>query len=358
VNGVITMTNTNNAKKTIGVLTGGGDAPGLNAVIRGVTIAAISSNYEVLGIRNGWAGLLGKGVTQTLTANDVEEILEKGGTILGTSRTNPYKHENGLKELKKNLKKYRIDHIIAIGGEDTLGVAKNLSSDGLDVVGVPKTIDNDVNGTDYTVGFDTAQKIAAEIITNLHTTAMSHSRTIVVEVMGRHAGWLTLYAGVAGGAHIILIPEQPFDFDKICEIIERREAQGLSHTIIACSEGATPKNGELVLQSSKVDEFNHVKLGGIAEQIAVQIEKKTKIECKSVVLGYLQRSGPPSANDKVLGTRFGLNAVKAVKNGEFGKMVALKGTEIVTVSLKEALANLKTVPQVLIDEANQSTNLV
>jgi phosphofructokinase-like protein len=344
------MSKPNVLGKVIAVLTGGGDAPGLNAVIRGVTLGANSLNYEVLGIRNGWAGLLGEGDVRPLNPIDVEGIHMLGGTILGTSRTNPYKHQNGIRELRRNLRKHRIDHLIAIGGEDTLCVARNLISDGVDVVGVPKTIDNDVNCTDYTVGFNSALDVAAEAITRLHTTASSHRRTLIVEVMGRHAGWLTLHAGLAGGAHVILVPEQPFDLDEVCSFISKRKTLGLEYTIIACSEGTTPIDGELVLRNGQVDEFNHVQLGGIAEQLAPLIEKKTGIDCKSVILGYLQRSGPPSAFDRVLGTRFGFSAVEAVERGEFSRMVALKGTEIITVGLDEALASIKIVPKTMIGD--------
>ncbi len=344
------MSKTNVPGKVIGVLTGGGDAPGLNAVIRGVTLGAHSLNYDVVGIRNGWAGLLGMGDAHPLNPEDVEGIHMLGGTILGTSRTNPYKHQNGIPELMRNLSMHHIDYLIVIGGEDTLSVAKKLSSDGVDVVGVPKTIDNDVNCTDYTVGFDSALNVAAEAITRVHTTARSHERTIIVEVMGRHAGWLALHAGIAGGAHVILIPERPFDLEEVCSVVSKRKTLGLEYTIIACSEGATPIGGDLVLRSGEVDEFNHVQLGGITEQLAPLIEKKTGIDCKSIILGYLQRSGPPSAFDRVLGTRFGFTAVKAVERREFGKIVALKGTEIVTVGLEEALVCLKTVPKTMIDD--------
>ena len=344
------MSRTNVPKKVIGVLTGGGDAPGLNAVIRGVTLGSHSLNYDVVGIRNGWAGLLGLGDTRPLNPMDVEGIHMLGGTILGTSRTNPYKHQKGIRELSRNLRKHHIDHLIAIGGEDTLSVAKNLSTEGVDVIGVPKTIDNDVNCTDYTVGFDSALNIAAEAITKVHTTAHSHGRTIVVEVMGRHAGWLALHAGISGGAHVILVPERPFDLEEVCNVVNKRKILGREYTIIACSEGATPRGGELVLRNGQVDEFNHVQLGGIAEQLAPLIEKKTGIDCRSITLSYLQRSGPPYAFDRVLGTRFGISAVEAVERGEFGKMVALKGTEIVTVGLDEALTTLKTVPKTMIED--------
>ncbi|MGD0804246.1 MAG: ATP-dependent 6-phosphofructokinase [Candidatus Bathyarchaeia archaeon] len=347
------MSKTDVHGEVIGVLTGGGDAPGLNAVIRGVTLGAHSLNYEVVGIRNGWAGLLGVGDVRSIIPRDVEGIHMLGGTILGTSRTNPYKHPNGISELKHNLIKNKIDYLVAIGGEDTLGVAKNLRLDDVNVVGVPKTIDNDVNCTDYTVGFDSALNTASEAITRLHTTASSHGRTLIVEVMGRHAGWLALQAGIAGGAHVILVPERPFNLEEVCSVVSKRRALGLEHTIIACSEGATSIGGEFVLRSEKVDEFNHVQLGGITEQLAPLIEEKTGIECKSVVLGYLQRSGPPSAFDRVLGTRFGFSVVEAVERGEFGRMVAVNGTEIVTVGLDEALASLKTVPKNMIDDADR-----
>ncbi|MBD3164723.1 ATP-dependent 6-phosphofructokinase [Candidatus Woesearchaeota archaeon] len=338
-------------KKQIGVLTGGGDAPGLNAVIRGITIKAISLGYDVLGFRKGWAGLLGEGEHHPLDLDEVEDIHMLGGTILGTSRTNPYKVENGLEQVKKNLRKFKCDALIAIGGEDTLGVAWKLYKDGLNVVGVPKTIDNDVNATDYTFGFDTAVNIAADAIDRLHTTAKSHSRILLVEVMGRHAGWLTLHAGMAGGAHIILIPEEPFDVNEICKIIDRREKSGKSYTIIAVSEGALPKEGDMTLQCKEKDEFGHVRLGGIAECLARDITKLTGKECRHVVLGHLQRAGHPTAFDRVLGTRLGLHAAEMADKKEFGKIASLRGTDIKSVSMKDALGSLKTVSKGRYDEA-------
>jgi 6-phosphofructokinase 1 len=274
-----------------------------------------------------------------------------GGTILCTSRTNPYKIKDGVEQVKKNLEKFKVDYLIAIGGEDTLGVAWKLHKDGVKVIGVPKTIDNDVNGTDYTFGFDTAVNIAAEAIDKLHTTAASHSRVLLVEIMGRHAGWLTLHAGIAGGAHCILIPEEPYDVNDICKIIKRREQQGKEYTIIAVSEGAIPKEGSMSLQAQEKDAFGHVRLGGVAEKLAKEIEKITGKETRHVVLGHLQRAGHPTAFDRVLGTRYGVHAAEMIDRGEFGKVAALHGTEIVTIDMQEALGALKTVPKKRYDEA-------
>ena len=345
------MAITGSKKKQIAVLTGGGDAPGLNAVIRGLTTKAISLGYDVLGFKKGWAGLLGEGEHHPLDLDEVEDIHMIGGTILHTSRTNPYKVEGGVEQVKKNLEKFKCDYIVAIGGEDTLGVAWNLQKDGIKVVGVPKTIDNDVNATDYTFGFDTAVNIAADCIDKLHTTAKSHNRVLIIEVMGRHAGWMTLHAGMAGGAHIILIPEEPYDINEVCKIIDRREKSGRQYTIIAVSEGAVPQEGDMTLQAKEKDEFGHVRLGGVAENLARQIEKLTGKECRHVVLGHLQRAGHPTAFDRVLGTRLGVHAADMIDNAEFGKIAALKGTEIVSVDMKEALGTLKTVPKKRYDEA-------
>ena len=342
---------TGQKKKQIGVLTGGGDAPGLNAVIRGITTRAISLGYDVLGFKKGWAGLLGEGEHHPLDLDEVEDIHMIGGTILGTSRTNPYKIEGGVKQVKENLKKFKCDSLIAIGGEDTLGVAWNLYKDGIHVVGVPKTIDNDVGATDYTFGFDTAVNIASDAIDRLHTTAKSHSRVLVVEVMGRHAGWLTLHAGMAGGAHIILIPEEPYDINEICKIIDRREKAGKNYTIIAASEGCVPVKGGMVLQCEEKDAFGHVRLGGLAECLAREIEKLTGKECRHVVLGHLQRAGHPTAFDRVLGTRLGLHVAEMVDRKEWGKIAALKGTDIKSVDMKAALGKLKTVPKSRYNEA-------
>lgn len=346
------MTITGTKKKQIGVLNGGGDAPGLNAVIRGITTRAISLGYDVLGFKKGWAGLMGEGEHHPLDLDEVEDIHMIGGTILGTSRTNPYKVGGGVEQIKKNLEKFRCDYLIAIGGEDTLGVAWKLFKDGIKVVGVPKTIDNDVNATDYTFGFDSSVNIAADAIDRLHTTARSHSRVIAIEVMGRHAGWLTLHAGMAGGAHIILIPEEPYDINEICKIIDRREKAGRNYTIIAVSEGAVQKQEqEMIVQTEEKDSFGHIRLGGVAQGLCRQIEKLTGKECRHVVLGHLQRAGHPTAFDRVLGTRLGVHAADMVDKGEFGKIASLRGTDIVTVDMKDALGNLKTVPKKRYDEA-------
>ncbi len=345
------MSITGPKKKQIGVLTGGGDAPGLNAVIRGITTRAISLGYDVLGFKKGWAGLLGEGEHHVLDLDEVEDIHMMGGTILHTSRTNPYKLDDGVEQVKKNLKKYKCDALIAIGGEDTLGVAWKLHKDGIKVVGVPKTIDNDVGATDYTFGFDTAVNTAAEAIHKLHTTAASHNRVLLVEVMGRHAGWLTLHAGIAGGAHVILIPEEKYDVAEICKVIRRREEAGKYYTIIAISEGALPKDGDMTLQTQEKDSFGHVRLGGVAEKLSKEIEELTGKECRHVVLGHLQRSGHPSAFDRVLGTRLGYHAAEMVDKGEFGQIAALRGEDILSVDMKKALGELKIVPKKRYEEA-------
>lgn len=338
-------------KEQIAVLTGGGDAPGLNAVIRGITVRAISLGYDVLGLKNGWDGLLDKGKVEQLDLDQVKEIHVTGGTILGTSRTNPYKIEGGVAQIKKNMKKLNCKCIITIGGDDTLGVANKLNKEGIKIVGVPKTIDNDLSETDYTFGFDTATNRAAEAIRNLHTTAKSHRRVLLVEVMGRHAGWMTLHASIAGGAHITLIPEKPFDINEVCKVIKRREKNGEEYTIIAVSEGAVPKSGTgFVLQTEEKDAFGHVRLGGIAQRLSKEIEKRTGKESRHVVLGHLQRAGAPTAFDVVLGTRLGVKAVEMIDKKEFGKMASLKGTEIVSVPIQKAVGKLKTVPDKLIKE--------
>lgn len=345
------MTVKGSQKKQIAVLTGGGDAPGLNAVIRAITVKAVSLGYDVLGFRGGWAGLLGEGEHHPLDLDQVEDIHMTGGTILGTSRTNPYKEENGVQQLKDNLKKFNCFALIAIGGEDTLGVANKLYEDGIKVVGVPKTIDNDLSATDYTFGFDTAVNRAMEAIHNLHSTAKSHHRVLVVEIMGRHAGWIALHAGIAGGAHITLIPEEPFDINEICKIIKNREANGKTYTIIAVSEGANPKQGTLKFKKEKKDGFGHKILGGIAETLAKDIEKLTGKEARHVVLGHLQRAGDPTAFDRVLGTRLGIKAVELIDKGKFGRMSSLKGTEIIDVPLADSVGKLKTVSEQRYKEA-------
>ncbi len=337
--------------RQIGILTGGGDAPGLNAVIRGIVFKAKALGYDVLGFLNGWQGLLGDCEHCALDLDQVEDIHMLGGTIIHTSRTNPYKVENGPKQVKDNMERLGVDYLIAIGGEDTLGVANKLCKEGVKIVGVPKTIDNDLSETDYTFGFNTATTRATEAIQNLHTTAKSHNRTLVVEIMGRHAGWMTLEAGIAGGASVILLPEEPFDIDEVCKIILNRKKKVKNYSIIAVSEGAVPKKGQMALQVNKKDEFGHVRLGGIAERLAEEIEKKTGIECRHVVLGHLQRAGEPTVFDRVLGTRLGIHAAEMVDKKEFGKMAALKGTEIVSVPLSKAVGKLKTVPKERYDEA-------
>ncbi|MFG1701760.1 6-phosphofructokinase [Nonomuraea sp. M3C6] len=327
----------------IGVLTGGGDCPGLNAVIRAVVRKGVSVyGHEFVGFRDGWRGPL-EGDTMPLDIQAVRGILPRGGTILGSSRTNPIKIEGGVDRIKENLAATSVDALIAIGGEDTLGVAKQLYDRGVNVVGVPKTIDNDLSGTDYTFGFDTAVNIAMEAIDRLHTTAESHHRALICEVMGRHAGWIALHAGMAGGANVILIPEKPFDIDRVCEYVESRFRTRYS-PIIVVAEGAHPIEGQMELQAGELDAFGHVRLGGIAEVLAKEIEKRTGKEARTTVLGHIQRGGTPTAYDRVLATRFGLQAIDAAHEGDYGKMVALRGTEIVRVGLDEATAELKTVP--------------
>ncbi len=334
----------------IGVLTGGGDCPGLNAVIRAVVRKGVSEyGHEFVGFRDGWRGPL-EGVTMELGVPQVRGILPRGGTILGSSRTNPFKIEGGVERIQENLANLRVDALVAIGGEDTLGVATKLHDLGVQVVGVPKTIDNDLNATDYTFGFDTAVNIAMEAIDRLHTTAESHHRVLVVEVMGRHAGWIALHSGMAGGANVILLPEVPFDIEKVCEHVETRFETNYS-PIIVVAEGATPKEGTMALQSGELDAFGHVRLGGIGDLLAKEIEKRTGKEARTSVLGHIQRGGTPTAFDRWLATRFGLHAIDAVQASDWGKMVALRGTDIVRVPLAEATTTLKTVKPELYAEA-------
>ena len=327
----------------IGILTGGGDCPGLNPVIRAVVRKGINEGYEIVGIKNGWKGLI-ENDTLILNLDAVSGILPKGGTILGTSRTNPYKKEEGVQKVKENFKKLGLQALIAVGGEDTLGVASKLIKDGLtNIVGVPKTIDNDLSCTDYTFGFDTALNTAMECIDKLHTTAESHHRIIVVEVMGRHAGWLAIEAGLAGGADVILIPEIVIDLDEVCAVIDKRHKRGKTFSIIVVAEGAKFKEGTFVLQEEKLDAFGHIRLGGIGEVLAREVEKKTGHETRVSILGHIQRGGTPTAFDRILGTRFGVKAVELVKNKKFGKMVALSGNKIIDVPIEEATSVLKTV---------------
>jgi 6-phosphofructokinase 1 len=326
----------------IGILTGGGDCPGLNSVIRAVVRKAINEKDEVMGIRYGWKGLLERDYF-ILNLDTVSGILPKGGTILGTSRTNPYKKENGPQIVKENFKELGLDALIAVGGEDTLGVANKLFKEGLNIVGVPKTIDNDLEATDFTFGFDTAVNIVMECIDRLHTTAESHNRIMVVEVMGRHAGWIATYAGIAGGADYILIPEIPIDIDEVCDSIQKRHQRGKNFSIVVVAEGAFFKDESLFVQEKKVDEFGHVRLGGIGHALGKIIEEKTGFETRVTVLGHIQRGGTPTAFDRVLGTRYGIKAYELVKEKKFGRMVSLRGNQVIEVPLEEATAQLKTV---------------
>lgn len=327
----------------IGILTGGGDCPGLNSVIRAVVRKGINEGYEVIGIKNGWKGLIENDAIK-LDLAAVSGILPKGGTILGTSRTNPYKKEGGLQKVKDNYKNLGLDALIAVGGEDTLGVAVRLIKDGItNIVGVPKTIDNDLSSTDYTFGFDTAINTAMECIDKLHTTAESHHRIIVVEVMGRHAGWIATEAGIAGGADIILIPEIPIDIEEVCYLIKQRHQRGKTFSIVVVAEGAKFKEGTMVTQEEKLDEFGHIRLGGIGDILADEIGKRTGYETRVSVLGHIQRGGTPTAFDRILGTRFGVKAVELVKNKKFGRMVALVGNKIIDTPIEEAVAALKTI---------------
>ncbi|HRD64257.1 MAG TPA: 6-phosphofructokinase [Nocardioides sp.] len=327
----------------VGVLTGGGDCPGLNAVIRAVVRRGVRDHsFEFVGFRDGWRGPL-EGLTMELGIEQCRGILPRGGTILGSSRTNPFKIDGGVEQIKDNLAATGVDALVAIGGEDTLGVATKLAELGVDVVGVPKTIDNDLSGTDFTFGFDTAVNIATEAIDRLHTTAESHHRVLVVEVMGRHAGWIALHAGIAGGASAVLIPEQPFDIAKLCEHVETRFETHYA-PIIVVSEGAIPaEGGDMTLVSGEKDAFGHVRLGGIGDRLAGEIEARTGKEARAVVLGHIQRGGTPTAFDRWLATRFGLHAIDAVADRDFGTMVALRGTDIVRVPLSEGTAELKLV---------------
>jgi 6-phosphofructokinase 1 len=335
----------------IGILTGGGDCPGLNPVIRAVVRKALLEGYEVMGIKDGWKGLV-ENKTMPLNIDSVSGILPKGGTILGTSRTNPYKKEGDLQKVKDNFKKLDLDALIAVGGEDTLGVASKLTKDGIpNIVGVPKTIDNDLSATDYTFGFDTALNIATECIDRLHTTAESHHRVIVAEIMGRHAGWIAIEAGIAGGADVILIPEIPINIEEVCAIIKKRHQRGKTFSIVAVAEGAHFAKNDLVTQEQKLDAFGHVRLGGIGETLAQEIEKHTGFETRVSVLGHIQRGGAPTAFDRVLGTRFGVRAVELVKNKKFGRMVALSGVKIIDVPLEDAVKALKTVDMELYEVA-------
>lgn len=338
----------------VGVLTGGGDCPGLNAVIRAIVRKGVPEyGHSFLGFRNGWRGPL-EALTKPLDIPAVRGLLPRGGTILGSSRTNPFAVEDGVEKIRTNLQNLGVDALIAIGGEDTLGVATKLHEIGVNVVGVPKTIDNDLSGTDYTFGFDTAVNIAMEAIDRLHTTAESHHRALIVEVMGRHAGWIALHSGMAGGANAILIPEVAFDIEQVCKWVESRFRMDYA-PIIVVSEGATPKSGPQeggeVLRSGEKDAFGHVRLGGIGDWLAHQIEERTGKEARTTVLGHVQRGGTPTARDRWLATRFGLHAIDAVHRGDWGRMTALRGTDITMVPLAEATKELKLVDPALYAEA-------
>jgi phosphofructokinase-like protein len=326
----------------VGVLTGGGDCPGLNAVIRAVVRKGVGVyGYDFIGFRDGWRGPL-EGDGSALDVKAVRGILPRGGTILGSSRTNPLKIEGGVDRIRENLRDFRVEALVTIGGEDTLGVATKLHEQGVQVVGVPKTIDNDLSATDYTFGFDTAVNVAMEAIDRLHTTAESHRRVLIVEVMGRHAGWIALHAGMAGGANVILIPEVQFDIEKVSAYIESRFKTRYAPIVVA-AEGAVPKGGELMLKDASRDAFGHVKLSGIGDWLAREVEQRTGKEARCTVLGHIQRGGTPTAFDRVLATRFGLHAIDALHDGAWGTMVALRGTNIIRVPLTEATKELKTV---------------
>jgi ATP-dependent phosphofructokinase / diphosphate-dependent phosphofructokinase len=348
----------------IGILTGGGDCPGLNAVIRGIVRRGVGlGQVSFVGFRHGWAGVLEQD-TLELTRESTAGILPRGGTILGTSRTNPFDGRmGGLERIKQTFERERLDVLIPIGGEDTLGVALRLSEAGLRLVGVPKTIDNDIGATDFTFGFQTAVQIATDAIDRLHTTAESHNRVMVVEVMGRHAGWIATYAGIAGGADAILVPERPFDIEEVCARLRRRHARGVTFSIVVVSEGASPREGTAMtlmtdrrsmgspIGQQPTDEFGHARLGGIGVELAHEIESATGYETRATILGHVQRGGTPTAYDRVLATRFGVAAMDAAAAGRFGQMVALQGAQIVEVGLAQALAEPKLLDPALFETA-------
>jgi 6-phosphofructokinase 1 len=331
----------------VGLLTGGGDCPGLNAVLRGFVLRHVEHHgHEAVGFVGGWKGVL-ENRARPLTAGDVAAEWNTGGTILGTSRTNPYQLDGGSAKIRATWQARGLDALVAIGGEDTLGVATKLSAEGLSIVGVPKTIDNDLNGTDYTFGFDTAINIAAEALDRLHTTARSHGRALVCEVMGRHAGWIGAYAGLAGGAHVTLLPEFAPDLDQVCDVVRKRREAG-SYSIVVVSEGVelpeAAAGAESAAGGGALDAFGHARLGGVGARLAAILEARTGVETRAVVLGHLQRGGAPSAYDRVLATRFGVRAADLCGEGTFGVMVALRGTSLVAIPLSEATGELKTVP--------------
>lgn len=330
----------------IATLTSGGDCPGLNAVIRGIVRTASSEfGSTVVGYEDGWVGLLDDRRMQLYDDESIDRILLRGGTILGTGRLHPDKFRAGIDQVKRNLEDAGIDALIPIGGEGTLKGAKWLSDNGIPVVGVPKTIDNDVNGTDFTFGFDTAVAVATDAVDRLHTTAESHNRVMIVEVMGRHVGWIALHAGMAGGAHYTIIPEVPFDIEDVCKAMERRFQLGEKYGIIVVAEGALPKEGTMELREGEVDQFGHRTFTGIGQQVADEIKQRLGHDVRTTVLGHIQRGGTPTAFDRVLATRYGVAAVRAVQAGEFGKTVALHGEAIELIDLDEAVGHLKAVPE-------------
>jgi phosphofructokinase-like protein len=341
-----------NRRMKVGVLSGGGDAPGINAVIRAVVKKGIQNyGYEIIGIKDGWAGLI-EGEYLTLDLKAASGLLPRGGSILGTSRTNPFKREKGPDTIIRNARKKGIGAVVVIGGDDTLSVAQKMGEVGLKCVGVPKTIDNDLAGTDYTFGFMTAVGIATEALDRLHTTAETHHRVIILEVMGRYTGWIALEAGLAGGADVILIPEKPFDIDEVCECIRQRQRRGRNFSLIVVAEGAKPIGGVEIVYSESVDEFGHIRFGGVGYFLGKEIEKRLNIETRVVVLGHLQRGGSPTAFDRILATRFGIAAIDLIHERKFDRMVAIKGNKIVSVPLEEVAGKRKPVDLGLYDIAS------
>ena len=335
----------------IGVLTGGGDCPGLNAVIRGVVRRGIDRHVTCFGFRNGWQGVL-DGIVEPLTLASTRGILHRGGTILGTSRTDPIHVEGGVERIKEVLDIHGLDGLVVIGGEGTLSAATALHYEhGVPIIGVPKTIDNDLNGTDYTVGFATARDVATEAVDRLHSTAESHNRVMLLEVMGRHAGWIATHAGIAGGADAILIPEQPFDIDKVCRHLKHRHGVGRTFSIVVIAEGAVPLEGTMELPEYAKDPFGRPVLGGIASAVRPEIEKRTGFDTRETILGHVQRGGNPNAFDRVLGSRFGVAAVDFAVDGLWGQMTAQVASDIVPVDLRDATRELKTVPPELYEVA-------
>lgn len=336
----------------VGILSGGGDAPGINAVIRAVVRKGIKQySDDLLGIKDGWNGLL-ENAYMPLDFNAVSGILPRGGSILGTTRTNPFKREKGAEKIMKNVREAGLDAVVVIGGDDTLSVAHKMAEYGLKCVGVPKTIDNDLAGTDYTFGFNTAVTIATDALDKLHTTAETHHRVMILEVMGRYTGWIAVEAGLAGGADMILIPEKPFDMDEVCEFIKRRQARGRTFSLIVVAEGAKPKGGVEIVYSESLDEFGHIRLGGVGYYLGKEIEKYMQTETRVVTLGHLQRGGSPTPFDRILATRFGIAAIDHVHQKKFDHMVAIKGNKMASVPLKDVVGKRKTVDLELYDIAS------